>query len=109
MTPPSGRRKPTKKSPASKAPATPKAKTVVFQLHAGEAQSVTIAGDFNDWNSQEQYLKKNPDGTWTISLKLQPGSYHYKFVVDGNWQEDPNNPNRLWVSEGTFNSVIEVA
>jgi 1,4-alpha-glucan branching enzyme len=35
----------------------------------------------------------NSDGEWTLFYPLAPGSYAYKFVVDGkNWVPDPSNP-----------------
>jgi hypothetical protein len=29
---------------------------------------------------------------WTKVLSLPPGTYHYRYVVDGRWREDPENP-----------------
>jgi 1,4-alpha-glucan branching enzyme len=32
------------------------------------------------------------DGTYSITVKLTPGSYQYKFVIDGQWTKDPYSP-----------------
>jgi chromosome partitioning protein len=63
---------------------------VVFTIEAPEAAQVQLAGDFNGWS---------PDGTemeavgrvWKKLLKLAPGRYRYRFVIDGQWRTDPGN------------------
>jgi 1,4-alpha-glucan branching enzyme len=88
----------------------PNTKSVSFRLDAPEAKSVTIVGDFNQWNQSARPLKQRKDGVWWVNLRLSPGTYQYKFVVDGSrWQEDPSNPNRMPDSHGGYNSVCEVA
>ena len=69
-----------------------------FSLVAPQAESVFLSGDFNQWNTSSHPLKKGKDGEWKISLSLNPGRYQYRFLVDGEWQNDPgsleciNNP-----------------
>jgi len=80
-----------------------------FQIAAPEAKSVALAGDFNNWDPQVTALKRDKTGVWKVALRLQPGRYQYKFLVDGSeWKEDPGNPNRVSTPFGTFNSVCEV-
>jgi 1,4-alpha-glucan branching enzyme len=73
--------------------------------HAGE--HVFLAGDFNDWNPNSHRMTKK-DGAFQRKLKLPPGTYEYKFVVDGEWRTDPSaaeqRPNRF----GSMNSVVHV-
>jgi 1,4-alpha-glucan branching enzyme len=89
--------------------AKPRAKACSFQLTAPEADTIAIAGDFNSWDTQANPLKKDKAGVWKVTLRLQPGSYQYKFVVNGaEWREDPANPDKVLSSLGTFNSVCEV-
>lgn len=86
------------------------AQASAFQLAAPDATSVSVAGDFNNWDPQATPLKRDKQGVWKVALKLEPGSYQYKFLVDGNeWKEDPENPNRVSTPFGTFNSVREVS
>jgi 1,4-alpha-glucan branching enzyme len=84
-------------------------RTISFRLNAPEARSVAIAGDFNNWSSDTRQLRRRKDGVWWVVLRLPPGVYQYKFVLDGShWQEDPANPNRVSNQQGTLNSVCEV-
>ena len=73
-----------------------------------DANTVAVAGDFNNWDAQVHPLKKGKDGTWKVTLRLKPGTYEYMFFVDGEWREDPQNPNRVPNPHGGFNSVCEV-
>ena len=66
-----------------------KTKKVDFNFSAPHAGSVSIAGDFNDWNPGSHPMKKDKKGVWKISLNLAPGTYQYRFYVDGDWQNDP--------------------
>lgn len=59
----------------------------------GYAKSVYIAGSFNNWSVNETPVSKTENG-WTIKVKLGPGHYPYKYIVDGRWTQDPNNKNR---------------
>ena len=61
-----------------------------FTILAPEALNVSLAGDFNDWDKNCHILKKDSDGTWEIIIDLMPGRYEYRFLVDGEWQNDPN-------------------
>ncbi|MDD3375546.1 MAG: AAA family ATPase [Candidatus Omnitrophica bacterium] len=81
---------------------------VLFSLDAPEAKSVYVAGDFNNWYVDESCRMKQNEGIWTASLKLRPGKHQYRFIVDGRWQEDPDNPNRAENAFGDANSVVEV-
>ena len=45
---------------------------------------------------------------WTKILQLPPGTYHYRYVVDGEWREDPENPEAVTSSVGSRNSVMIV-
>ncbi len=64
---------------------------LVFSVDAKNAQSVAIAGNFNDWSADKNMLKKDELGVWSINLKLQDGEYEYKFVLNGNkWIPDNN-------------------
>ena len=85
-------------------------RTVPFSYAAGKsAANVFLAGTFNDWNDSKQRLTDaDGDGVWETTLLLQPGSYQYKFVVDGNWTADPKNPNGADDGFGGQNSVLDV-
>jgi 1,4-alpha-glucan branching enzyme len=65
-------------------------KRITFKFHAPDAQSVLLAGDFNSWNPEMHPLKKSSTGLWKKMVSLSPGRYEYRFVVDGEWQNDPD-------------------
>jgi 1,4-alpha-glucan branching enzyme len=81
---------------------------VEFKFSAPKAKKVCIAGKFNDWNVTSMPMKKSTDGTWKIKLKLSPGKYEYKFVVDGTWAQDSSCPETALNPFGTCNSVVNV-
>jgi len=69
---------------------------------------VYVAGDFNGWKLDETTLMEHNNGLWTKRISLTPGSYRYKFVKDGEWLEDPNNPKAATNPYGQKDSLIEV-
>lgn len=87
----------------------PAAVAVTFTLHAEKGKNVFLAGQFNDWNpSAKKMSYKAKDGIYSVSIKLTPGVYEYKYVVDGVWCADPANIDSIKNDQGTFNSVITV-
>jgi len=82
---------------------------VVFVTLYPRAQNVQIAGDFNNWQPQQHVMEKVGDsGVWQTQMKLDPGRYRYRLVVDGQWQQDPYNELTEANPFGGFNSVIEI-
>jgi len=83
-------------------------KKIVFQLKAPAAKEVILTGDFILWNSKGLRMKKDTDGVWKTAVNLKPGSYEYKFLVDGAWQIDPSNSALRNNQLGSENSVKTV-
>lgn len=82
---------------------------VTFSLNLPQATLVTIAGNFNGWNPEITPLQKGDSDTWSISMELKPGKkYYYKYVVDGFWLADPDNPDTVPDGYGGVNSVIQI-
>jgi hypothetical protein len=69
------------------------------------AKNVYLSGSFNNWSTQQTRLQACDSG-WIIQLKLLPGKYSYKYIVDGKWMPDPFNRNREDDIQGDFNSVF---
>jgi 1,4-alpha-glucan branching enzyme len=67
---------------------------VRFVLVAPEAKQVSLAGTFNQWNTQVTPLvRAGATGVWTATLTLPAGQHQYAFVVDGaRWVADPGAP-----------------
>ena len=72
------------------------------------ARQVSLAGDFNDWNTLSSPMRKNADGVWRLSLPLKPGRYEYRFFADQVWCDDPAAQERIANSMGTENCVRTV-
>jgi glycosidase len=72
-----------------------------------KVKSVQIAGEVNGWNPKNSNFTFN-NGKWTIDLLLDPGTYQYKLVVDGQWIMDPANPDSADNNIGGFNSLLKV-
>ena len=80
-------------------------KKVTFSFLAPEAESAALAGDFNDWDPMRHPMKKDNKGVWKVSLNLAPGTYQYKFFVDGAWYNDPSCSECMANPFGTLNCV----
>ena len=89
-------------------PSKPGRRRIQFRLDAPKAREVCLAGNFNQWDGNRHPLKRNMSGTWEKILMLPPGTYEYKYIVDGCWQEDPANGQHILNSYGTVNSLIKV-
>ena len=86
----------------------PKLKTVTLKVAAPQAKEVYLAGEFNNWKLDDNSRMEQANGCWTKKLDLNNGKYRYRFVIDGNWSEDPANPLTQLNSYGTLDSLLEV-
>jgi len=87
----------------------PKLNEVVFSVSVPEAKEVYLTGDFNGWKLDNNSRMEKAGEGWQKKIPLTAGKYRYRFVVDGQWIEDPNNPNREVNPYGQMDSAIEVA
>jgi hypothetical protein len=79
---------------------------IAFSFYAPLSQRVEVAGTFNSWKSS--LLKKDAQGNWKGSIKIKPGRYEYRFLVDGKWENDQKNLNVVQNQHGSYNCVLEV-
>ncbi|MCY2929727.1 MAG: hypothetical protein NTV86_09590 [Planctomycetota bacterium] len=80
--------------------------TVRFSLNPrSSAGRVSVAGDFSEWKPRP--LRKRVDG-FSLTLALPPGTYQYKFIVEGAWIIDPDNNQWALSPIGTMNSIVVV-
>lgn len=88
--------------------AEPSPGAVTFVLVAPSAQSVAVAGDFNEWQPSRAPLEDR-DGVWTLTIELRPGRYEYMFLVDGKqWVTDPAARLRRDDGFGNQNAILEL-
>jgi hypothetical protein len=85
---------------------------VVVRFRDAEADDVRIAGDFNGWVPDKGVRSlietEGETRVWTKILRLAPGTYQYRYVVDGEWRADPENPEVVSSATGGRNSVLVV-
>ena len=80
----------------------------MFSMDAAQAEEVILMGDFNNWNPKLHPMKSAGDGIWSKTVMLYPGKYEYKFLVDGDWKEDPRNDKTCPNCFGTQNNVLNL-
>jgi 1,4-alpha-glucan branching enzyme len=79
-----------------------------FAFRAPAATSVQLVGDFTHWKNRAISMRKDASGVWTTSVDLAPGTYHYRFLVDGEWRDDPECTLRVPNPYGSQNAVCKV-
>lgn len=72
-----------------------------------DAREVYLVGEFNNWNPRADRMAKTKNG-FRKTLRLSPGEYQYKFLVDGQWHNDPGAAKQVPNRYGTTNSVVRV-
>lgn len=71
-------------------------------------RTVCVAGSFNNWQPDKKMSDKNGDGVYRCQLRLAPGEYQYKLVIDGQWRLDEENPNLIPNEYGSCNNILVV-
>jgi len=86
----------------------PKLNEIVFTVAAPQAKEVYVAGDFNSWKMDDGSRMQSENGVWRKKVNLLDGKYHYRFIIDGVWTEDANNPVKETNPYGSVDSLIEI-
>ncbi len=82
----------------------------LFFTPAPGVSTVTVAGDFNDWDTEAtQLLDHDGDGTYSVLVQAPAGSYTYRIYAGGQSFLDPFNPLTLFDAAGQENSVLHIA
>jgi 1,4-alpha-glucan branching enzyme len=82
--------------------------SVEFRIYKPRARFISIVGDFNNWNPENDVLARGRDGIWRLQKKLFPGVYRYKYVIDGDWAPDYYNSRSASDNTGEICSIIEI-
>jgi hypothetical protein len=98
-------------SPVAAAAQSGRTVDVVFSLPADvKADRVALCGEFNDWSPESTALGHQDDGSWSVTVPLAPGTYRYKYLLDGATWENGSDATRYEENAyGTMDSVIEVS
>ncbi len=83
---------------------------VTFEVPAKEATSVSVVGDFNEWNTEATPLKKLKNGTFKAVIPFEKGnSYEFKYVIDGAYTNEEKADSFKWNEfANTENGVLEL-
>ena len=78
-----------------------------FRVWAPNADSVHVAGEFNDWDSTASPLTLEGNGHWSVDFRSATPGQHYQYVIrNGNdtiWRTDPREQE---VTNSVGDSVI---
>ncbi|HDS09780.1 MAG TPA: hypothetical protein ENN73_06075 [Firmicutes bacterium] len=81
---------------------------VEFSFENEAIDNIFITGDFNNWDTSKHPMERDAKGVWRIVLKLDKGTYQYKFYFDGQYIQDPDNPEYMPDPYGGRNSIVTV-
>ena len=64
---------------------------VTFEIKLDNADTVSLVGDFNEWDvNANPMVKKN--GTWVTTAKFKKGKYQYTVIINNRkWYLDPQD------------------
>lgn len=79
-----------------------------FKFNAPSANDVRLVGSFTNWEQNPIRMRKGVSGEWKAWVELSSGRHEYKFIVDGQWQNDPCCPSCVPNTLGGYNCVVEV-
>ena len=84
-------------------------KNHTFRFAARDASSVLLVGDFTHWQKGGIPMRKDKNGVWEASVALAPGKHSYRFIVDGEWRDDPECKLRVPNPFGSEDMIREAA
>jgi len=74
-----------------------------------EAAALSVVGDFNEWDPNAAPMQRRKDGFWAKTIRLDPGTYRYRFVTEGGeWLNDPDADGFEDTGMGSENCVLVV-
>jgi len=78
---------------------------VRFRVEDQAAQRLEVLGDFSGWEPQTMIR----DGrAWVLEIPLAAGTYHFGFLVDGEWFVPEDAPGQVSDDWGQVNATIVV-
>jgi len=69
----------------------------------GSPQEVAVAGDFSHWRPLA--MRRQMDGTFARTARVAGVTFEYKFLIDGQWQIDPDHSHWAVSPLGSVNSL----
>lgn len=84
-------------------------KPINFYFARPDAKSVSLIGDFNDWDPNSLPMRRRVDGWWFIQVPLTHGHHQYLFLVDGAPTLDPRSAGTVQVDRYAKASLIALS
>jgi 1,4-alpha-glucan branching enzyme len=84
-------------------------RAVNFVCNSTEAKSVSLVGDFNQWEPASHPMKQMPDKSWLLNVELKHGHHRYAFLVDGVLTLDPRAQGITRNDKGERVSLVPVS
>ena len=85
-----------------------KRRRVSFEFFEPGAKAVSLAGDFNGWDTKSHAMNNIDLDLWEKTVVLPLGRYEYKFWVNGKWRIDTDNRAVCRNCFGTQNNVLNL-
>ncbi|OUS24716.1 1,4-alpha-glucan branching protein [Thalassotalea sp. 42_200_T64] len=82
---------------------------VTFEFERNDVKSVSLYGDFNDWQAIEmKFIKKSQSFKTKVRLP-KGGTYHFRYLLDNTeWENDHAADQYLPNAFGSENSVVTI-
>jgi len=87
----------------------PKARQINFVVKIPGAREVVLTGDFTNWVKDRIKLQKRGADEWKADFTLSKGTYQYRLLVDGQWQDHLGATHRVANPFGSQNCVLTVS
>ena len=84
-------------------------RAINFICTAPHAKTVSLVGDFNNWNALLHPMKQMPDRAWLLNVELNHGHHRYAFLVDGVLTLDPRGQGIARNDKGERVSLVPVS
>ena len=83
-------------------------KKVAFKIEAPTAREVLVVGSFTEWTENPIDLNRKDNGVWEKMIRIKPGRYEYRYLIDGQWITDQTAHEFAKNEFGEINSVLRV-
>ena len=81
--------------------------TFSYKFDNRNPKTVLVCGSFDDWKEKHPLSFNQSLDKWTCTISIKKGKHLYKYIIDGNWEINPNEPS-IKGNDGITNNVINV-
>ena len=78
-----------------------------FSEDGKKLSSVQVCGSFDKWQVRHPLTYDPMKSQWNLTLKIKKGKFFYKYIVDGEWVVNNNEPTETEES-GIVNNVVNL-